>query len=105
LSLVKWLRWLRGTCYLQLEKFMVDCSVTEREAIKAVFLESAQYLCHFHVGQAWETNMIKHGIKDKEAIKMREYLKKLRKVESKEQLKKEWDQIKASFPTKTKFHA
>jgi len=36
---------------------MVDCAVTESEAIMAIFPEASIYYCHFHVGQIWERHM------------------------------------------------
>jgi len=36
---------------------MVDCAVTESEAILDVFPEASVYYCHFHVAQIWERHM------------------------------------------------
>lgn len=36
---------------------MVDCAVTETEAIKAIFPEASIYYCLFHVAQIWERHM------------------------------------------------
>lgn len=55
--LKKWLCWLRDECSFKTEKFMVDCAITESEAIKAIFPKASIYYCHFHVGQIWERKM------------------------------------------------
>ncbi|KAG0218945.1 hypothetical protein BGX31_011471, partial [Mortierella sp. GBA43] len=98
----RWLFWLKSHCNFTAEKFMVDCAITESEAIRAIFPESSIYYCHFHVGQIWERNM-KESCVLKDHDKMRPLLKAMRTASSEEQLNSLWSHFKAQFPRAKKF--
>jgi hypothetical protein len=52
-----WLRWLKDECGLRTAAFMVDCAVTESEAISTAFPDARILYCDFHVAQLWERHL------------------------------------------------
>lgn len=52
-----WLHWLKNECGLKTAAFMVDCALTESEAISSVFPHSRIFYCDFHVAQLWERHL------------------------------------------------
>ncbi|KAG2215070.1 hypothetical protein INT45_014325 [Circinella minor] len=50
-----WLSWLKFECGFYPKRIMIDCSVTEMDAILSMFGTKVQVLvCHWHIRRAWE---------------------------------------------------
>ena len=66
--LILWLTWLKTKCGFTSEKFMIDCAVTEYEAIQSVYRGARIIHCLFHVGQLWEQHLKKTGKVNKNLV-------------------------------------
>ena len=54
----RWLSWLKFECGFYPKRIMIDCSVTEMDAILSTFGTEVQVLvCHWHIRRAWEKKL------------------------------------------------